>query len=137
MLLSREAILKADDLPCVDVATPEWGGEVRLRMLTGAQRDAFESSFADEGAKFVNFRARLVALSAVGPDGRRIFSEADVAALGDKSGAALDRVFRAAQELSCMRVEDPEKKSAPSANGRSGASCFDSALTSASSTPTG
>ena len=137
MLLSRDAILKASDLPTRDVSVSEWGGVVRVRMLTGAERDAFEASFAGDGpGRFANMRARLVALCAVGPDGRRLFDEADVIALGAKSGAALNRVFLAAQELSCLRPEDLEKKSAPSANGRTDDSFSDSASASASPIPT-
>ena len=37
-LLDRATILAADDLRHVDVDVPEWGGVVRVRSLTGAER---------------------------------------------------------------------------------------------------
>lgn len=110
-LLSRDAILAANDIRTVDVAVPEWGGAVRLRTLTGAERDAFETASVRTSGKhvhtnLVNLRARLVAACAVDEHGARLFSEADVKALGTKSSAALDRLFDAARKLSRIGEDD-------------------------------
>lgn len=43
-LLSKSAILCANDLQTEDVEVPEWGGAVRVRSFTGRERDAFEAS---------------------------------------------------------------------------------------------
>ena len=43
-ILSKEAILAADDLPREIVSVPEWGGQVCVRTMTGTDRDAFETS---------------------------------------------------------------------------------------------
>ena len=43
-LLSKTAILCANDLQTEDVDVPEWGGVVRVRSFTGRERDAFEAS---------------------------------------------------------------------------------------------
>ena len=37
MALTREQILEADDLPTESLDVPEWGGEVLIRALNGAQ----------------------------------------------------------------------------------------------------
>jgi len=47
MTLNKEQILRADDLKTEEVDVPEWGGSVRVRVLTGTERDAFESSIYD------------------------------------------------------------------------------------------
>lgn len=109
-LLGREAILGAVDLPTVDVEVPEWGGTVRVRMLTGTERDAFEAgTVIRQGKKveanLVNIRARLVALCVVDENGQRLFTEADAEKLGQKSGAALGRVFEAAQKINGLTQE--------------------------------
>ncbi len=113
-LLSRDAILQAQDLPFEDVEVPEWGGAVRVRGLTGAERDAFEQSIVETRGKntrmnLKNIRAKLVALCVVDEQGNRVFSDDDAEALGRKSAAALDRVFEAAQRLSGLRKEDVEE----------------------------
>lgn len=113
-LLTKDAILKADDLTFEDVAVPEWGGTVRVRMLTGAERDAFEDSVVSRKGKNVktnlsNIRARLVALCLVDANNNRLFEDTDVRALGKKSAAALDRVFSKAQELNGLTEKDVEE----------------------------
>lgn len=124
MLLTREAILNAADLVTEDVEVPEWGGTVRVRGLTGSERDAFEQSIMEQRGRDValnlrHIRAKLVALSVVDEQGRRVFSDDDVKALGQKSAVALQRVFEVAQRLSGLRSEDVEElaknsESAPS-----------------------
>ena len=112
--LSRDAILQADDIQVEDVEIPEWGGMVRVRGMTGAQRDAFEASIVEQRGRksrvnLKNLRARLVSLSIVDGEGNLIFSSADVQALGRKSAAGLQRVFNAAQRLSGLSDEDIEE----------------------------
>lgn len=129
-LLTKSAILAADDLKTEDVEVPEWGGTVRVRAFSGRERDAFEASLVrgdgkDRKVDLTNMRARLVALTVVDETGQKLFTHDDVDLLGAKSGAALDRVFAVAQKLnglSAADVEDLTKNSsgAPSADFTSG-----------------
>lgn len=109
--LTREMILEADDLGHADVAVPEWGGVVRIRALSGTERDRFEASIAGNGKRIRldNVRAKLVQACAVDGEGNALFGTADVAALGRKSAAALNRVFEAAQKLSGLTDEDVDE----------------------------
>jgi hypothetical protein len=112
--LTRKEILQAGDLEIEDVEVPEWGGVVRVRGLTGEERDALEMAMITRKGKSIeiqgsNFRARLVAMSVVDERGERIFSDSDVAALGNKSGHALQRVFEVAQRLSGFSEADVEE----------------------------
>ncbi len=114
MLLDRGAILGAQDLKTEDVAVPEWGGTVRVRCLTAAERDAYEASFlsfkdgkvAQNPDAMAKVRARMVSLTVVGEAGERLFTDADVAALAGKSAAAVNRVFEVAQRLNKVTDED-------------------------------
>ena len=124
-LLTREAILGAPDRKTEDVEVPEWGGTVRVRSLSGSERDAYEAGIVqlrgDGSRKFTleNARARLVSLALCGEDGERLFSDADIVELGKKSAAALERVFDKARHLSGLSEDDVEElaqgfESAPS-----------------------
>ena len=118
--LTRDNILAASDITTEEVDVPEWGGTVLVRALSGAERDRFEQSLLNQGApqkngkrggktmqvSMENARAKLCALSVVDADGNRLFSDKDAAALGKKSGAALDRVFGVAQRLSGITDAD-------------------------------
>ncbi len=115
-LLTREAILAADDRKTKDVKVPEWGGTVRVRALSGAERDAYEASLVriksngERQLTLANARARLVFLATCDEAGDRLFTkEQDVNELGKKSAAALQRVWEAASELSGLTDEDVEK----------------------------
>lgn len=111
-LLTRDLILAAMNLPTKDVSVPEWGGTVRIRAMTGEERDSFEASMVteegeDRKAKFTNLRARFCAKIIVGENGRTpLFTEKDVEALGKLSAAALNRVFEAGRKLSGFTDKD-------------------------------
>ena len=107
-LLTREQILAADDCSIETVSVPEGGGEVGVKSLTGAEKDAWESERQTEAGVFnlENIRASLVAIAACDADGQRLFSLADVVDLGAKSVRALDRVFQAAKKLNGVTDEE-------------------------------
>lgn len=112
--LTRDQILSAPDLQTEDVEVGEWGGVVRVRGLTGAQRDAYEASIVKQvngkpRMDMENMRAKLVALCIVDEAGNPLFTQADVEKLGQKSGAALQRVFEVAQRLSGLAPEAVEE----------------------------
>lgn len=112
-LLSADQIFGVDDRLTEDVRVPEWGGTVRLRGLSGAERDEFESSITKvvkgkEVQDTRNIRARLIALSAIKEDGTPLFAQNQVAALGRRSSIALSRLFDVACRLSGISSEDAE-----------------------------
>jgi len=114
-VLSAEDILGAADFTCEFVAVPEWAnGDARagvwVRSLSGTDRDAFEAAvYAGGKRNLTNVRARLCALCMVGADQRtRLFSDHQAQALGQKSAAALDRVFNVACRLNALSARDVE-----------------------------
>jgi hypothetical protein len=113
--LTKAQILAADDSAFEDVPVPEWGGTVRVRRLSAAEKDAFEASLTTIQQKggavvqkpnMVNVRAKLAVRCIVDESGERIFDEGEIADLGRKSGAALDRVIAAAKRLNRMSEAD-------------------------------
>lgn len=132
-LLTRDAILTADDIRFEEVPVPEWGGTVRVRSLIGSERDEYEAAIAGDGTKpdLTNLRARLVAKAVVDEAGKRVFSDADVAKLGMKNAAALNRVFDVVRALSGLTKEDVEALAGNSDAAQSGSSTSGSPDTSA------
>jgi hypothetical protein len=104
MFLTRDQILNADDLKYEEMDTPEWGGVVRLKVMTGIERDDFEQSVFDMKGKdtkvnLKNFRAKLLVKVIVDEAGKRVFEEADIERLALKNSKVLDRLFNKAQEI--------------------------------------
>ena len=140
-LLSKTAILAANDLKSEDVEVPEWGGAVRVRSFTGRERDAFEASMVrgegrDRKVDLTNMRARLVGLTVIDETGQRLFTDEEADLLGAKSGAALDRVFAVAQKLNGLSGADVDELSKNSSGVPSAVSISASALPSGSPTLT-
>jgi len=101
-MLTREQI-KGARLKSRVVSVPEWGGDVTIRELTLADRARVESAFqAAQGGGFDGLRELVVALGLVDETGAAMFSESEAAALGEASGAAVNRLSEIVLELSGM-----------------------------------
>lgn len=130
--LTREAILDVSDIATGEVEVPEWGGSVRIRALSGVERDRLEASIMGGGNKprIEYMRARVVAASVIDEHGKLMFSETDIKALGRKSAAALNRVFEATSKLSAVTPADVDELAGNSEAGPSEGSPSDSPATS-------
>jgi hypothetical protein len=116
----------------IDLDVPEWGGRVRLRTMTGTERDAYEAEIVgtrggkDRRLNLANMRARLVARCMLGDDGQPLFNyrnPADIDELGSMDAAGLDRVFSECQHINGLTerdIEELEGKSKAGLNGVSG-----------------
>jgi len=135
--LTREQILQAADVVYEEVPVPEWGGKVMVRSLSGTERDRIEATIVQatgrkQSINLQNVRAKFIAWSIVDPEThRRLFTDADIVTLGDKSAAALQRVFNVVQRLAGLSEEDLEEMTKNSSNGQNGASGSDLPDTSA------
>lgn len=120
-ILSKTDILQCHDMRFETVPVPEWGGAVRIRTLSGAERDAFEATLMKvvDGKRVPdmdNLRAKLLAATVVDEEDKQIFGVQDLVALGRKSAIAIDRIFGVAQRINGMAtdaVEDAIKNSTP------------------------
>ena len=108
MLLNKEQILNSEDSKFEIVDVPEWGGQVKVVTMSGFARDRFEMQIMGSKGKMdmVNIRAKLGAATIVDEQGNLLFTEDDITKLGNKSGAALDRVFSVAQRLNHLTQSD-------------------------------
>lgn len=105
-ILTKDSIISSNDLPRERVSVPEWGGDVFIRTMSGADRDAFEASLSDENRRMKNIRARLVALTLCDETGIRLFSDEDVDQLGAKSASVLDRLFSISQRINKLGAKE-------------------------------
>lgn len=132
-LLSRSAILAADDLKHEDVPVPAWGGTVRIRVMTGAERDTFRLSIASaSGVPVGRFSAALLAATIVDESGACMFTVADIDALQAKSAESLDVPAEVAMRLNGLGSKAEADAAKNSASGQSGDSGSDSPKSSAS-----
>jgi hypothetical protein len=110
-LLSRDSILRAQDVSTKDVEVPEWGGSIRVRTMTVAERNEFARKAAS-GTDSVNVSAWLVSLVAVDEKGAALFKPEDVKALEERNFKAIDRIVDAILQVNGIgqkQVEAAEK----------------------------
>lgn len=126
--LNKEQILAAQDIKIEKVNVPEWGegAYVNVRCLSGLERDAFEAGLVS----FVNgvaiphiqqYRSRLCAIAICDDEGKRVFTDREIAEIGKKNGVVLDRIADAASRLSGLDKDAIQKaaedlKNAPPAD---------------------
>jgi hypothetical protein len=111
LLLNKDEILAVNDLDTEDVSVPEWGGIVRLRVMTGTDLDGWEvASFnAQKKGGDLHVRAGLVARCAVDKQGKRLFTNKEAVELGKKSGKALNRLYEKALKMNGISEEESKE----------------------------
>lgn len=112
--LSAAQIFEADDSSIEWVDVPEWGGGVFVKNMSGEERDAYEQScMKKDGREYApsldNMRAKLLVQTVVDEDGKRLFTDSQVAKLGAKSARAIQRVYNVASKLNGITDADIEE----------------------------
>jgi hypothetical protein len=111
----RDLILGADDLKTKAVPVPEWMDTegkpvtVYIKQMNGIDRLKWASGSFVDGKTIDAYRERLLAYCLVDEKGEKIFSDADIAALGEKNGAVTLRLFLACDELNALSIEQVEE----------------------------
>lgn len=124
---TKEQILAADDLTYEDVFVEEWDLTVRVRSLTGTEYAGYQralSSMQQElrgrgrkrelDVKIESHAEKamllLCMLSMVDGEGNRLFTEAELEALGKKNHRPLSRIYEVAERLSGLNEEAVEEE---------------------------
>jgi hypothetical protein len=114
----RAALLQSRELPIEKVYVPELDLTYGVRVMTGIERDAFESEvYAMRDKRTENLRARLVVRCVCDMEGKLLFEPSEATPIGMNSWIALDRLASVAQRLNMMSdaaMEDLKGKSVPS-----------------------
>ena len=120
MALTAEEILNAQDAQVIPLDVPEWGGSIFIRTMSGKERDRIEIMFdnmqdkKNGGIKIKAWRAEFASLVIADESGKRIFTDGQAVALGDKNGGVLDRIADAGMahnKLDAASIEETEKNS--------------------------
>lgn len=114
-MLTRDQIIAADDLPTEVFSVPEWGGDVLLRALSGAQREEIEirshkAKTSGDALGWKGLKALVLSYAIVDEGGKPLFPKPqDVAELAKKSSAAIERLFNHIMKMNAMTPEDAKE----------------------------
>jgi hypothetical protein len=112
-MLSAEQILQATQAQVQRVSTPEWGGHVHVRMLSGAEADAVQTLLGSSKDKSDPQResrsmAGIVVLCCCDEQGQRTFRDDQVEQVRNLALAPLMRVATAALNLNGLSAAAAE-----------------------------
>jgi len=125
MILTKEAILTADDLKGERVEVPEWGGDVWVATLSGTDREKLEKRIAEaqpEELGISGVLAHVLVATITDDDGAPLFTEADIPQLAGKSSTVLLDLIKRAMTLNGLLPADVEELAKNSPGGPSAAS---------------
>jgi len=109
-LLTREAILQAQDIEYRELIIPEWNGVVRLKALKTVEYEAFQNHVQNKMKKgkmdLRNVTANLISRVIVDAKGERVFTQEDVQALSQKSQKPVNRIWKAVKEMNGIGDDD-------------------------------
>lgn len=127
--LTKEQIFKSNDLKIEVVDVPEWGGQIRLKGLSGIKRAEIEKYQASKGGDPdpASLRARMLIFSIVDEKDKQVFELSDGQTLMEKSAAVTEWLFEKAMKLSGIGGYNIEKIAKNSETDTKGGSSSDSA----------
>lgn len=106
-VLSKAAILAANDIKRELIEIPEWGGSVYIKELSAAERGRYLKALyvlskQGEDAIVAHGQATLAAHVVVDETGQRLFSDAEIPVLAARNAAALVRIEKASAKLNLL-----------------------------------
>lgn len=108
-LLTKEAILDAEDRKTEEMDIPEWGGSIVIKEFSARERDAIDIAVINrrEGGDLSGLRLLWVAKSIIDPEtGASMFSPEELA---EKNAEVINRIFDRSQKLNVMSVAEAEE----------------------------
>jgi hypothetical protein len=111
-VLDREALLSAREGVYETVDIPELGGDVRIRRITGGERDKWDKRISDPNTgrvipgKYLSARAYLLAVSVVDEDGESALTEDEAKKFMEiQDVVGIDKLFDACMKHSALTKE--------------------------------
>lgn len=113
MALTKDDIAAARDVTPEPYEVPEWGGEVYLRPLTGADRAAAgarSKGASDSADKLSALNAWFLSKALCDESGRMLFAdEKEAAILLTKNGAVIERIVKEVLRRNRMTQESADE----------------------------
>jgi len=109
-ILTRAQILAASDLKFATVEVESWGGQILIRVMTGAERNRFEREWQAGDGKLVEaFREKMLVKCICDENRVRLFDdETGTKALGEKSASVLADLFEQCMKLNGFTKDTTE-----------------------------
>ena len=109
-MLSREQILALSGTSKTHIVNVKNVGDVGIRIMTGTEREAYEQQiFKDGKVTHEHLRAKLLAKVLCDADGKRMFTDDDIAAVSELPAPVVIALFESAQKLNSLTKDDVDE----------------------------
>ena len=110
ILTNPQAILSRDDATYSEVDVPEWGGSIRIKSLSGAERTQILKAMNRNKETVDGVFEKLIVLGAVDENGKKLFTDdaATLAILQSKDAGVTRRIGEAVLKLSGIAAGSAE-----------------------------
>ena len=112
MSLTREQILGIKSFRSKTIEIPEWNGEVRLKAMSGAERESLEERVYEtvgdklQMKKGVSYIPELLVKSWCDDDGNRLFQDDEIDLIKAKDSTILAKLFKVAAEVNGLSGDE-------------------------------
>lgn len=108
--LTKDQILSADDMGLLKVEVPEWGGDVYIRVMAVAERDAYEREWIGKRETGVeNFRTKFLQRVLCNETGALLFTPQETDKLAQKSARVMSRLWEKAMRHNALMESDVQE----------------------------
>lgn len=107
-MISKETLLSSCKRKIEKVNVPLDGGHVFVRSMTAKERDDYELASLETGNNNSS-RVMMLLHTVCDKDGELIFSEDDIALIGEMDGAIVQPIYNKAVDLAYITKEDIEE----------------------------
>lgn len=109
--MSKKKILTAKDDTIEPIEITQWGGTFHLKVMSGRDRDSLDNLIQQAGGQELpNYRAEFLVRCFCDDEGKRLFTNEEAAALGEKNSLVLKRAFARAMKLNKWGETEDLKK---------------------------
>ena len=113
-MLDRQSILNAPDRTFEEMDVPEWGGKVRIGVMSGTDRDSYFNTFPPkrertEDMDWTPFRYKLLVRCIIDENNQRIFQDDEADLLASKNTEVLERLMTVAGRINKLTETSAEE----------------------------
>ena len=110
-MLTLDQILNINDIETEEVEIPEWGGSVKVKAMSGAERDKYLKMVMGKDGKpdMQKILAKLVIMTVVNEENELMFNNGHMDMLNKKSAKALEKISKVSMRLAGLTQDDIEE----------------------------
>lgn len=107
--ITKDDILNAKDIDIIEENVKEWGGTIRMKVMSARERQILQRKFKGDEIP-VDLMEDLLSRIILKPDSNELmFTPDDIVRLAEKSSLVIGRLFQKAAEINGLTAQSVEE----------------------------